>query len=652
MNRYRLLFCLLFSVVTVASGQKKKNVLMTIAGKEISSSEFKRVYNKNLNLVQDESQKNVDGYIDLFIDYKLKVAEAYAQDLHETSAYKKEFGKYQDQLSRKYIYEDRVTEEIAREAFERGLEEVDVDHILVRSNFNDSPSDTLIAYNKLQEVREKALAGEDFNELAAQFSEEPGADKRKGKLGYFSAFDMVYPFESMAFKTKVGDVSEIFRTSFGYHFLKVNDRRQRAAKISVSHIMISDNKEARTFDPKERIEEISALLKQGASFESLAKEYSDDKNSAKKGGQLRPFSKGSLRSKLFEKAAYEMENLGDVSEPFRSEFGWHIVRLDKIHDIPTFEDEKEQLERQVKEGNRSKLVTSAINKKIIEKYGFEKHESYKPFFESFVGEELFDRKWVYTKISGADNKKLFTIGKRTVSFDDFAKFIEERQRRSKIVKNKKVMLEDYYEEFEDTCIKDYFKEQLELENDEYAAVINEYRDGLLIFDVMQNNVWDKARLDSIGLADFYESRKNDYTWKQRVEAAVISSSNQEIANQAKSLLDKGEGIDAIKKALNANDKINVLISEGTFEIGQRELPTGFQAKTGVSEIFQEETSFKVVKVNKILSPSVKTLEEVRGRVLSEYQGFLEKKWMDDLRKKYKVDFNKKVLKKVKKELDS
>lgn len=652
MNKNQILFVLFFAFSLTILSQAKKDILMTINGTTVSTFEFKRVYKKNLNLVQDESQKNVDGYLDLFIDYKLKVAEAYSQKLHEEPNYQKEFAKYQDQLSRKYIYEDRVTEDIAREAFERGLEEIDVDHILVRSSFNDSPQDTLGAYTKLEEIRQKALAGEDFNELAKQHSEEPGSDQRAGKLGYFSAFDMVYPFESMAYNTKVGEISEIVRTSFGYHFLKIKDRRKRAPKITVSHIMISDNKETRTFDPKERINEIASLLEQGQTFEALAEQYSDDKNSAKRGGKLLPFSKGSLRSKLFEENAYSLKNIAEISKPFKSEFGWHIVRLEKVHTIPAFEEEREVLEKRVKEGNRSKLVTSVINKKIMDKYGFQKGESYLPYFETYVGDEVYDRKWEYKTIDEAEDKVLFVIGNQELRFDAFAQYIDERQRRGKVVRNKKALLKEYYEGFEDKIIKDYFKIQLELENEEYASVINEYRDGLLIFDLMEKNIWNKAKTDSLGLAKFYEGVKQKYKWSERVDAVVISAADEVIAKSAQEMLIANKTVEEIKEAININDKVNILVTEGQFELSQRELPSNFVPEIGVSKIHNENNSFKVVKVIKILPISVKKLDEVKGRVLSEYQTNLEKNWIADLRAKYKVDINKKALKKIKKELKS
>ena len=221
MNTRNLLLLFLFIGYFNGNAQNKKNVLLTINSNPVYSSDFTKVFNKNLDLVVEESQKNVAGYLDLFIDYKLKITEAYAQELDKNQQYIKEFKKYEDQLAKKYIYDKRVVSKLVEEAYDRSLEEINAEHILVLSNLNDSPNDTLKAYNKIKEAHVKALKGENFTSLVIEYSEEPGAKKSKGKLGYFTAFQMVYPFENTAYNTNVGEISQITRTSFGYHIIKI-----------------------------------------------------------------------------------------------------------------------------------------------------------------------------------------------------------------------------------------------------------------------------------------------------------------------------------------------------------------------------------------------------------------------------------------------
>ncbi|MCZ4318608.1 peptidylprolyl isomerase [Aequorivita viscosa] len=650
MKNFLSLFILVFLSTTAIFAQNKKEVLMTINGDPVFSNEFERVYKKNLDLVQDESQKDIDGYLQLFIDYKLKIAEAQAQDLDEASAYKSEFNKYRDQLSRNYLFEDKVTEELAKEAYERSKFEIDASHILIRVDYESVPQDTLAAYNKMKSIRERALKGEDFGELAKTFSEEPGAKERAGALGYFTVFNMVYPFESEAYNTKPGEISNIVRTSFGYHLIKVNDRREKLPKIVVSHIMISDKKGARTFNPEERINELYTMLKQGESFESLAKQFSDDKNSAVKGGKLKPFTKGDLRAPEFEDAAYKLKNIGDISKPVKTDFGWHIIRLDEKLPMETFEEQRLALEKKVSEGDRSKLVTTATNNKIKEKYGFKKGTSFIPFFDTYVTDEVLKRKWQMEPIPANEDKTLFTIGDKKVVYSDFANFIDTRQKTTRLYRQKEALLVALYDEFETEQLKDYFKDRLKDDNEDYAAVLTEYRDGLLIFDVMNKNIWQKAKEDTLAVQEYYEKTKDNYKWKQRVDADIYSATSKIYAQQIQTMLDKGKTSEEIKTALNTVDKVNVIITPGVFEIDQSELPNNLEIKKGTSAVYPSNDSFVVVFINDILAPGYKTLDEVKGKVLSNYQNDLEKSWMESLRKKYTVQVDKKALKHVKKEL--
>ncbi|WP_034261695.1 peptidylprolyl isomerase [Altibacter lentus] len=646
-----LFFVLLCSISLFA--QEKKEVLLTIDDVPVYTSEFKRVYKKNLDLVQDESQKNVESYLDLFIDYKLKVAEAYDQKLHEKEGYRSEYAKYQEQFSRNYLYEDKFVDDLALEAYNRSLEDVDASHILVLSGLDDVPQDTLAAYNKILKIRERAMNGEDFEALAKETSEEPAAKDSGGRLGYFSVFSLVYPFETAAYNTAVGGISDVVRTQYGYHIIKVHDKRKRSPEITTSHIMVSDKEDAtRTFNPKERIQEIYQLLQQGESFESLAKQFSDDKNSGKQGGKLNKFGKGDLRSTAFEDAAYALENVGDISEPIKTDFGWHIIRLDEVHPILTYEEMKDGLVQKVTDMPRSKKITNQINKKIKEKYGFQMKNDPTAFFKEFLDENALKRRWTYDTLEPSKNKVIFIVGDREVDYRTFADYIVKRQRELRPFKTLDNLIEVMYDEFETAELKAYFRDRLEDENDDYAAVISEYRDGLLIFDVMNKNVWNKAKKDSTGLETYFASVRNKYQWGQRVEGTIVSATNSEAAKSALQLLEQGSSSEEIKSKLNTQEKINVIVTSGIFEIGDADLPEDFEVRTGVSKTYRIGESYVLVKVDKILPPGPKTLEEVRGKVLSDYQNYVEENWMQSLRSKYKVEVNKKVLKKVTKELES
>lgn len=652
MNNKNLLLILLLVTYFTGISQKKNDVLLTIDSEPVYSSEFKTVFNKNLDLVIEESQKSVDGYLDLFIDYKLKITEAYAQDLDKDEQYVKEFKKYQDQLSKKYIYDKRVTSQLVDEAYERGLDEINVTHILMMVSQNALPKDTLIAYNKIKAVYDKAISGEDFQTLANKYSEEPGSKKTKGKIGYFTVFQMVYPFETAAYNTKVGEVSKITRTTYGYHIIKINDRRVKKAKINVSHIMVFSNKDKKVENPEERINELYAMIMQGEPFENVAKQFSEDKNTGRNGGKLKTFGSGDLKAPKFEEAAYSLTEIGQISKPIQSAFGWHIIRLNEKFTIPTFEEQKEEIEKKVTSGARASIVTQAVNNKIIAKYGYKEGVSYSSYFNIYITDSILVKKWEYTPIPSNEDKTLFTIGKKEVTYTDFALYIKDHQKLSKKFNNKEVLLSSMYSVFKNEIIENYYKEKLELENEEYAMIVNEYRNGLLVYDVMKKNIWQVAKEDSLGLKKYYEDTKENYKWKERVDSDIISSTNEAIAKQAQDLLNKGVDIAKIKEQLNTDGKVNVIVTSGVYEIDQSELPEGLEIRKGVSEIYKRDNSSVVVNIKEILKPSTKEFDNVRGIVLSNFQTEIEKQWMQSLRDKYDIVINKKSLKKVKRQLDN
>ena len=652
MNTRNLLLLFLFIAYFNGNAQNKKNVLLTINSNPVYSSDFTKVFNKNLDLVVEESQKNVAGYLDLFIDYKLKITEAYAQGLDKNQQYIKEFKKYEDQLAKKYIYDKRIVSKLVEEAYDRSLEEINAEHILVLSNLNDSPNDTLKAYNKIKEAHVKALKGENFTSLVIEYSEEPGAKKSKGKLGYFTAFQMVYPFENTAYNTNVGEISEITRTSFGYHIIKINDRRKKKPKINVSHIMIFSNNDKKAEDTEERINELYAMIMQGEPFENIAKQFSEDKNTGVKGGQLKTFGPGDLKAPKFENAAYSIKNEGEIIAPIQSAFGWHIIRLNEKFSIPSFEEQKDDIEKKVKGGARALIVTQAINNKIIKKYGFKEGESYISYFNNYVNDSILSRKWTYSSIPLTENQILFTIGDHDVTYTDYAEYLRDNQKTIKKYANKESLLIDMYVRFKNETLKNYFKERLEVENKEYATIINDYRNGLLVYDVMNKNIWQIAKIDSTGLKNYYEKTKNNYNWKKRLDVDIYSSSDEITTKQVQTLLMRGEESATIKKQINSEGKINVITVSDVFEIDQSELPEGLIPVKGVSDIKLNDGFYVVVNIKEVIEPTLKEFDEVRGTVISDFQTEIEKKWMQSLRDKYEVKINNKSLKKLKKKLDN
>ncbi|MDA0719887.1 MAG: peptidylprolyl isomerase, partial [Bacteroidetes bacterium] len=402
-----LIFAFLSLFATALMAQDDKSTLVTLNNRDFTVGEFKQVYFKNLDLVKQQEERSLDEYLDLFIQYKRKVEAAKEQGLDQRQSYLTDFAKYQEQLSRNYVYEDNVTAQMVEQAYKRSKESLKTSHILILCNWDATPQDTLVAYNKAKELRQMVLNTPDnFNDIAAKYSEEPKADESRGSLDYFTVFEMVYPYESVAYNLKVGEISDLVRTQFGYHIVKLEDRRPVLPKRTVSHIMIGTR-----FDSldtaKDRIMEISGLLEKGVAFEDLAKQYSDDKNTGINGGLMRPFTKGDLKAPPFEDAAFALTQKGQISAPVQTRFGWHIIRLEDMGKSPTFEDEEERLTKMVKLGDRAKIVTTAVSQKIKEELGFQAYP-YKSSFMAVLNDSVFNRKWRFVPFENKENRLLFT----------------------------------------------------------------------------------------------------------------------------------------------------------------------------------------------------------------------------------------------------
>ncbi len=642
-------FYLSITALTFSQNAEKK-ILLTIDDEPVYLDEFMRVYEKNLDMVQDENQRTKEAYLDLFVNYKLKTKEAFAQELHLKPVFIKEFNSYRNQLANNYLYEQDITEELMLEAYERLQEEINANHILIRLSLNATPKDTLEAYNRILEIREKAIAGRDFETLAKEYSEEPNAEESGGALGYFKGLGMVYPFETAAYNTPIGGVSNVIRTQFGYHILKVNGRRPVSNEVTVAHIMIANKNDGNDETAQERMNEILNRVNQGEDFGDLARQFSEDPGTSKNGGLINRFGSGRLNAPNFEEAAFNLKNPGDISEPIKTNFGWHIIKLIERHPKESYEESKDELFRRVKSSDRSKVILKSVNESIKEKYNFEKIEDPLPFFSTFVTDSLLNRKWENPSNDPKLEQPLFKIGHKQYTFGDFASFIESYQKRSRAFQDLDLLLQEYYDEFEKETLDEFYKISLELENEEYASLISEYRDGLLIYDLMQKNIWEPSKTDTIGMNTYFENNRESYIWNTRIEGLIASTSDKKIANQIKKMLNNNATVEQIKSTFNTEELVNVIITEGTFEMENSILPSNFKATKGVSKVYDISTEkstntsqFIVVKVEEIIPQTNKELDEVRGRVMSDYQAHLEKEWMVELHEKYKVSIDKSVL---------
>ena len=489
------IFLLIFLIPFVCFTQiNSSDILFTIEDDAVTTKEFLRVYNKNLDLITDNSQKDIDNYLQLYIDYKLKVLEAYEKEYDKKESYISELNKYSAQLAANYLFDKNSQDSLLIEAYERTANEIKASHILIRIEEQDL--DTLEVYNKLISYRED-FQKHDLAYLIKKYHD--GKNIFVEDLGYFSAFKMIYSFESKAYNTKVGDVSMPFRTRFGFHVLKVEDRRESLGEVTVGHVMLLKKNK----DSQSKINSLYDSIIIGNNFESFAKKYSDDKNTSNVGGRLKPFTSGQLNSLPFEKAAFNLEEINQISKPVETKFGWHILKLYSKSKLSSFKEMESSLLKKVKNNSRSSIISNSFYRKLLNKYDLDYENDLTYFIDQLNGHNS-NNVW---KIPVTINKQkiLIKINNTVLNYLDFANYIVDTSLSNDSNYNS---VTDLYKNFINQSVMNYYKSNLLTESMEYRYIYNEYKEGLMLFDLMQNEVWNKAKEDTLGLKNYYNENKN------------------------------------------------------------------------------------------------------------------------------------------------
>ncbi|WP_075340849.1 peptidylprolyl isomerase [Tenacibaculum agarivorans] len=507
---------------------QKKQVLLTINNEPVYVSEFKRVYEKNLDQIKEED-KDIDKNLDLFINYKLKLIDAYKLKLDTSKLYKSELSSYKNQLMTPYLHDDEFKQKLLKEAYERTVNEVRASHILISFSKKGEHNDSISIKQKLQNVKDRIAKGESFEKLAKEVSDDPSAKVNAGDLGYFSAFRMVYPFEEAAYKTKVGEVSEPFKTRFGFHILKVTDKRKSKGEFETAHILIRNDKS----NAKSIIDSLYNEIRKGASFEDLAKKFSDDKGSASNGGKLPKFGSGRMVLP-FEKAVLNLQKEGEVSKPFQTRFGWHIVKLIKNYPVKTFEELEPELQQRIRTSNRGNLSVKKLISNLKTKY--------KPQFDQNLIDLVKNNKENTTLSSEKLSAPVITIKEKQIPLKSFVTYIENK---------KYIPFDDLWEKFQNEEILSYYKDDLENIYPEYKYTLQEYKDGLLLFDLMKLKIWDKSQNNTKELETYFETNKAKYKGEEldKVRGEVINDYQKDLEDNWIASLRKENTIKINKRTL-------------------------------------------------------------------------------------------------------
>jgi peptidyl-prolyl cis-trans isomerase SurA len=528
-----LVLLIVLGCSSIVFAQKKSKVLVTIDGEKITISDFKRVYEKNLDAIDNEESKDVEKNLELFINYKLKVKEAYGIKLDTLTSYVIEMESYRNQLSAPYMQDSAFINKLVKDAYFRTKNEVKAKHILIKTPNVPSSKDTLEAYQKIIKIRDRILKGENFEDVAVEVSEDPssrddvksGRVGNRGNLGYFSAFRMVYPFEAAAYTTKIGKVSEPFRTRFGYHILQVDSLKQSKGEVEVAHILINDT----SSKGEELASEVYKKLQSDEQFAALARQYSGDVGTKSKGGKLRQFGTGEM-VKPFEDAAFSLQNEGEYSKPFQTRFGWHIVQLIKKHPIAPFSEMESELKNKVRSGDRAQLSQKVVINKLKEKYVIVENEKAKEVFNSTV-----------IKSISKDSLQLIilSINDKKITQEKFVDYFKN---------TKDIPVFQAFEDFKDSEILSYYKYNLEKLEPEFAYILQEYKDGLLLFELMQQKIWEKSSKDTLGLKSFFISNSKQYQPKE------FDKIKGEVMNDYQNFLEKNWITDLRRKSVIVVDK--------------------------------------------------------------------------------------------------
>lgn len=616
----------------------------------ISLEEFERVYTKN-NGEGILNKSSVDEYLDLYVNFRRKVMQAEALGLDTLDAFIQEFTGYRNQLAQPYFTIDEVKDELYKEAYERMKTEIRARHILIKSLPTDSPEDTLKAYNKIMKLRKRALKGESFEDLAVAYSEDPSAKENKGDLGYFSVFYMVYPFETAAYNTDEGEISMPVKTKYGYHILKVEDKRPSKGRVQVSHILISKAKKGEgdiVLNAKQKAEEVyNKLINEDADFADMARKFSDDRKTAGLGGIMQAFGVGKMLP-LFEKKAFDLKEKGDITPPFKTEYGWHIIKLENKFPVQDYESLKKEIAEKVRKDARSLLTEEAIIHRIKTQYDFKEYPKSKKEFYHLLDSNYFKSTWKLPEEERLDDA-LFSINDKIYSQKDFAEFLLSRM-RTREAYSIETLVNARYTEFLKKSLREYKDSQLENEYPEFAALVQEYHDGILLFNLTDATVWTKAIEDTTGLENFYNSNKDQYMWGERAKAIIYTLQDSKMAKKARKMVSKkdskGYTTEDILNKINEDSQLNLKVQEDVYSKNENSYVDSLW-KVGISENFEKNGEIIFVEILEIQEPRHQTIDELRGKITSDYQEYLEEKWMEELEKIYPVSINEVALKKLK-----
>ncbi|HFA51681.1 MAG TPA: peptidyl-prolyl cis-trans isomerase, partial [Bacteroidetes bacterium] len=640
-----------------AFGQKEDPVLFTVDGTPVLRSEFDYIYSKTNGPDADYSKASLDEYLDLYINFKLKVQKAREMKLDTIKSLQQELDGYRRQLADSYLIDREVTEKLVQEAFLRSKEDVDVSHILIKLAPNPYPAEVKRALEKAQSIKAELESGKPFKELALKYSEDKSVKKNGGHIGWVTALfpKGFYALETAAYNTKPGEIAEPVRTASGYHILKVNGRRPARGEVEIAHILVRTKKNGDGTEAKKKIDEAYEKLVAGENFNKVCKAYSDDKVTANKGGYLGFFGINRYE-KAFEDAAFGIAADGQFTKPIKTSAGWHILKRISKKENQTMHQAKSRLQNKIKQDPRFELAKKAMVERIKKESNFTENrttlDALIASLQADTTNTFLTYKWKAPK--PASTAVLFSFGGQAEATQgDFEGFMQRasRKRQQKAKQGIEAVVKMLYDDFVGDFALKYEEQQLEKKYPEFKSLMREYEEGVLLFEVTKMEVWDKASQDTAGLQAFYDKNKEKYQWKERaaVSEYTVLQSAQDQLNQIREYSKTHDPDNVLEKFNEDGAKRNLSVKAKKYEKGRNEVLDKMTWKVGevsAPQLNKRNKSISFFKIEELLPPGQKTLKEARGYVVADYQDYLEKGWLKSLKDQYKVKVNDKVFNKM------
>ena len=646
MMKYILLF--LCGVLTLAAYGQDDPVLFTVEDTEILLSEFDYIYNKNNAKNADYSRESLQEYLDLYIRFKLKVQEAYAQGYDTIPSLKQELEGYRNQLASSFLLDKQLLKRLVDEAYQRKGIDVEVRHILTKIPSKATAKDSNFAFQRALNIKEQLEQGGTFEDLAMRFSDDKTKVNNRGSLGYINGIlpKGYYAVETALHALPINEISDPILSPRGYHIIQVLNRREARGQMEISQILIrvrGDQAQERSAK-KQQAEELLAQLNNGENFEDLARKYSEDKATSSRGGYIGYVGVG-VYEKSFEDAVFALKKDGDFTQLIESTLGYHIIkRVSKKERLP-IEAERRSIEAEIKKTERLDLAKSSLLERILQESGIQFNQGVYNNLLNAIDSSFFDYTWAPTK---GHNEILFTLdGTMDYSAQEFLDYCFEKKRDRMILRSKmstSKAVHHMYKSFRDEACLEFEESRLEAKYPEFKALMREYEEGILLFEITKDNVWDKASLDTAGLKEYFEKHRKLYMWDERLSIARVKldSVSRNMANEIYAKSEKKQ-VDWLAKKFNKEREL-ISFDLLTLDKGEEEkYQLKWTAGSRSALIYTEGTNdASYTKVDKIIPPTPKSLEDAKGFIIADFQDYLEKTWVENLREKYEVKVNQDV----------